>query len=292
LSHALLRATQASHQSGVEFAHPSLREFFLARSCTGEATTLPDFSTLTRPTIELARFLGEFVQAGALDRMRLTKVLENTSRPQVWHVLVALGALESPNLEEASPIERRHVIERAVGLRFDHVEISTWRVERVDLRGASFRGATLRYLQFVDCDLSLCDFAGAHLEEVEFLACSLAGASFDAAVAVSGYVSPSDDRGERLTGRELVEALHEEEERDAWFDATQTEVWHLGLIVRDTLRVFAPIGRPPDRSVLRESVLRNRETRHFVQGGDHPDANEVRRFVEGTPASRPAHSLS
>src|SRR5207248_594907 len=113
--------------------------------------------------------------------------------PHLWQVLVAFGALESPNFENANAVERRQILERAGGLRFDHLDFSAWRIERVDLRGASFRAATLRYIQFVDCDLSLTDFTHAHLEEVEFLACSLAGAAFDNIVSVSGYVSPTDD---------------------------------------------------------------------------------------------------
>jgi uncharacterized protein YjbI with pentapeptide repeats len=269
LSHAALASDRVAHELVVRLIHPSLREFLIARIATSDSASL-DLSDVQRPTPELAQFLGEYLWEQKLDRGRFISLTTDTPNPQLWQSLIVFAGLDSPTLESATALERRHALESAVGIGFDQLDLTDVRIQRVDLSDASFRGTTLRHTIFTDCNLAGVRFDRAHLEDVEFLGCSLRNANFDDAMFVSGYVSESGDRGIRLTGDELIGALLEASaEQESLTEPKEvqgkTAGWNWGQLVGAALRAFVTRGGQVRRARRRETILRSRERRYIVQ---------------------------
>ncbi|WP_338867800.1 pentapeptide repeat-containing protein [Myxococcus stipitatus] len=74
----------------------------------------------------------------------------------------------------------------------------TTNIEEWNFKGTLFRGASLKNVRFIDCDLSHCDFTNADLRNARFLSSKLKGAIFKGANLKNALISPTLTRGVNL----------------------------------------------------------------------------------------------
>ncbi|HEV7667869.1 MAG TPA: pentapeptide repeat-containing protein [Thermoanaerobaculia bacterium] len=189
-------------KDGFRFAHTSLQEFFLAAHLHRallekrfEAWQIP------RPSPETLDFLGQLIaEKDEAEVLAAFRELRGAYRSQASELML-LYALRA--IEKALPAPA------LTGIQLSGAWLKDWAIAapvgspRLDLKGASFRGANLHGARLNRIDLSDADFQGANLTCAELIGGMVRKARFGEAILVGTVFRDLDMNGSSFTGAKL-----------------------------------------------------------------------------------------
>ena len=217
------------------FAHTSMQEFFLAGFLhRALRDARPDDWALPAPSEETLDFLGQMIGGDAPAQATLQAMFDRY-RPQASELALCYTALARGKQYFAPRLAGAQL----QGAQLEGIMLGGTPDQWLDLRGANFAGADLRFARLANLDLTGADFSGACLVQIELIGASAADASFIDAALGGATLRDADLAGARFGGA-----------RTAGLEMSRCVVGD----ARDLLPVPRALGEmlvlPPDRGAV------------------------------------------